>query len=77
MSNKVPHPAKDFVDNFINTVLDSRKKELRRQLDNGTDNQQRVITTQKLIEVIEITLALRDSLDPLEIINNDHEDDCN
>ena len=77
MSNKVPHPAKAFVEKFINTVLDSRKKELRRQLDNETDNQQRVITTQKLIEVIEIAIALRDSLNPLEIANNDHEDDCN
>lgn len=67
----------EFVNYYVNTVLDSRKKDLRAQSDAEDDPQMRVVLTQKLIEVIEISISMRDMLYPTRITNNDEEDDGN
>ena len=67
----------EFVNYYVGTVVESRKVDLRAQLTAEKNNQQRVILTNKLIEVIEIAISMRDMLYPTRITNNDEEDDCN
>ena len=67
----------EFVNYYVGTVLESRKVDLRAQLTAEKNNQQRVILTNKLIEVIEIAISMRDMLYPTRITNNDEEDDGN
>tara|TARA_R110002094_G_scaffold1901_3_gene7988 strand:+ start:132 stop:365 length:234 start_codon:yes stop_codon:yes gene_type:complete len=67
----------EFVNYYVGTVLESRKVDLRAQLTAEKNNQHKVILTNKLIEVIEIAISMRDMLYPTRIINNDEEDDGN
>lgn len=76
MKPVVTKEVKDFVNYYVGNVLYERKAELRRRCDHETDNQMRVIITQKLIEVIEISVSLEDMIHPTRIANNDQEDDC-
>lgn len=65
----VTQSVKDFVNYFLDTILESRKEELRDQ-SNGE-------STGRLIEVVEMSVVLRDLVSPTILPNNDHDDDGN
>tara|TARA_R110000851_G_scaffold229758_4_gene382480 strand:+ start:417 stop:641 length:225 start_codon:yes stop_codon:yes gene_type:complete len=72
----LPPASKDvrnFVEYFLDNVLEARKDELRDReaLHDSYD------TSGRLLEVIEMSIVLRDLLDPVIIPNNDQDDDGN